>query len=329
MNPKITIALAAYNADKYIKETIYSLINQSLKNIEILIIDDASSDNTSKIVSKFASCDKRIKVITLVENKGLANARNLSLANAAGEYICFVDGDDIFHHRLFEEAYELAVKESSDLVLWDFKPFTNTNDLSKLDVDKSILKKDDAFDIDLLIKRPAFTHTKLIKVSAAKKLKVIFPIGLIKQDIPVHWLLILKIKNISILPKIYTYYRQHDNATSYKSDKRVLDIEKIMRIVRDLLLENNLWKNYSDLFLESQLNLLVGMYDVIDTKYKNDAIELIKKNLHNDQINYIYSQKSLRWRSRAFLKYLLGSKLSLLKYRIWHLFRNIYRKIKS
>lgn len=92
--PQISVLIAVYNTEKYLRECLDSLVNQSLKDIQIICIDDASTDSSGEILNEYASKDNRIDVIHFKENKGIAKARNAGLEIAKGKYTCFLDSDD-------------------------------------------------------------------------------------------------------------------------------------------------------------------------------------------------------------------------------------------
>lgn len=97
MSKKVSVITPAYNASEYIGETIESVLNQTYDNWEMLIVDDCSSDNTVEIVKNYAQKDSRIKLILHSQNQGVSAARNTALKEASGEYIAFLDSDDIWH----------------------------------------------------------------------------------------------------------------------------------------------------------------------------------------------------------------------------------------
>ena len=114
--PKISIIVPVYNVEKYLERCINSLRNQSLGDIEIILVDDFSSDLSPQICDKAAESDFRIKVIHKV-NEGAGKARNAALQIATGKYIGFVDSDDFIDRDMFKTLYEKAEKYGSDLVM--------------------------------------------------------------------------------------------------------------------------------------------------------------------------------------------------------------------
>ncbi len=110
-----SIILPVYNSEKYLGATIKSVLNQTYRNLEIIIIDDCSSDSSLNIIRKYASLDKRIKVIGLTVNQGCAVARNIGLKEATGDYIAFIDSDDLWMPDKLEK--QIAVLKNTDIGL--------------------------------------------------------------------------------------------------------------------------------------------------------------------------------------------------------------------
>ena len=115
MSPKITIVVSIYRSETYIRKCVDSIINQSLKEIEIILVDDGSSDRSGLICDEYAERDNRIKVIHK-ENGGDNSSRNAGLSAARGDYVGFVDGDDYVESDMYEVMYNVAIKEQVDIV---------------------------------------------------------------------------------------------------------------------------------------------------------------------------------------------------------------------
>lgn len=113
---KISVIVPIYNVEKYLKQCIDSLLNQTLKDIEIVLVDDGTKDNSGKIADEYKSKFDNIKVIHQ-ENGGLGPARNTGIDNATGEYIAFVDGDDWVQSDMYEKLYKIAKKTDCDIVV--------------------------------------------------------------------------------------------------------------------------------------------------------------------------------------------------------------------
>lgn len=325
----VSVTLAAYNVEDFLSDSLDSIVKQTYKNIEIICIDDGSTDATLDILKEFEHKDERMKVISNSSNNGLAYCRNLSLSEAKGEYIMFVDGDDVMSLDLIQKAVELAQKEQSDMVMWDYATFINNDELKAKACNQTTLNVNEFNSKEYLLRRPAFTWTKLIRTEKAEELGVHFPLGLTRQDIPVHWHLITKLEKISLLGEVLSFYRQQPGATTHQSDKRVFDLLKVMDITQAYLNKNNLFNTYEKLFLEMQINFMFGMYDKAQKDIRGEAMEIIHSTLTSAHWNYINSESPLRWQAREYFKMLNGSTISKVKYYVWKFTRNCYRALRK
>lgn len=119
MDSLISIIVPVYNTENYLEKCLYSLVNQTYKNIEIIIIDDGSPDNSMNIIQKFVLADNRVKVISQ-KNQGLSGARNTGMNNANGDYIMFIDSDDWIEIDTCEKAINASEKYNADVVFWPY-----------------------------------------------------------------------------------------------------------------------------------------------------------------------------------------------------------------
>lgn len=115
MKELISVIVPIYNVEKYLRKCVDSLINQTYKNLEIILVDDGSPDNCPKICDEYAKQDSRIKVMHK-ENGGLSDARNAGMNIATGEYISFIDSDDWIKSEMIEDMYNRMIEDNSDLV---------------------------------------------------------------------------------------------------------------------------------------------------------------------------------------------------------------------
>lgn len=121
MKPLVSVIVPIYKVEDCLARCLDSLCKQSLKHIEIILIDDASPDQCGRICEEYAVKDERIKVIHHSENKGLSAARNTGIANAFSDHLMFVDSDDYVHEDFCKDAYECAVNNEADLVMFRYQ----------------------------------------------------------------------------------------------------------------------------------------------------------------------------------------------------------------
>ena len=116
---KISVIIPVYNVEKFIEQSIKSVLNQTYKNLEIILVDDGSTDSSGSICDEYSKKDKRIKVIHQ-DNKGLSGARNSGLDIATGKYIMFLDSDDYFENNSCEILYSEIEKKQADYVIGNY-----------------------------------------------------------------------------------------------------------------------------------------------------------------------------------------------------------------
>lgn len=120
---KISIIVPIYNVEKYLKRSLDSLVNQTLEDIEIILVDDGSTDNSHKIAEDYKENYSNVLLVTK-ENGGLSDARNFGLQYASGEYIAFIDSDDYVESQMFERMYNLSENGRKKIIesnfLWEF-----------------------------------------------------------------------------------------------------------------------------------------------------------------------------------------------------------------
>jgi len=224
---------------------------------------------------------------------------------------------------------ECAEQNNSDMVMWDFTTFWKSSQIERKLPQSSVLKSQSTNDKISLLKRPAFAWTKLIRTEKARELKVEFPVGLTRQDIPVHWHLITSIDNISVLPERLSYYRQQPEATTHKSDSRLFDLATVMDKVGNYLMEAKLYNEYKNEYLRQQLGLLYGMVDFINQDLKAEAHGMLMSRLGEDQWTYIRGDNELSWQKCDFYLAMDGSTFAKLRRSLWLSARSIYRFLRK
>ena len=118
-NPLVSVVVPIYKVEKYLDRCVNSIVGQSYRNLNIILVDDGSPDRCPEICDQWAEKDSRIKVIHK-KNAGLGMARNTGMEHAAGDYVCFIDSDDYIHARTIETAVNTACRTCSEIVLWGF-----------------------------------------------------------------------------------------------------------------------------------------------------------------------------------------------------------------
>ena len=119
----VSAIMPVYNSEEYLEKTLDSLVNQTLREIEIICVNDASTDNSLEIINEYKKKDKRIKVINNQINMGAAVSRNTGLENASGKYVIFLDADDFFYPHMCKQSFETAENFKSDIVIFGYETY--------------------------------------------------------------------------------------------------------------------------------------------------------------------------------------------------------------
>lgn len=217
---KVSIITPTYNDEKYIVETIDSVLNQTHKNFELIIIDDNSLDSTVKIIERFN--DKRIKLIKNNVNKGAAYARNLGLKNSTGDYIAFLDGDDVWLPNKLESQLRFMISKKINFSCTDYEEIDENSN-----------------PINVKISAPdIITHKKLMHVSYIGCLTVMYkksiypdlqiPEGIKKRNDYALWLKLSEREDCYCFHKILSKYRRRKKSISSGSKVKLLSYHKDM-----------------------------------------------------------------------------------------------------
>ena len=170
---KISVVIPNYNNAIYLKRCLESVINQTFKDLEIICIDDKSTDNSLNILEDFAKKDKRIQLISLAVNGGVSNARNIALTKLTGEYVCFLDSDDYLESTSCEELYASIIKATSDLACGGHIKVNKDNKRISAWLPKKDVSMTPAKDIYEFTKHRNVTQ-KLFKVDIIRQNNLIF-----------------------------------------------------------------------------------------------------------------------------------------------------------
>lgn len=294
---KISILIPVYNAKDFLYDSIPSLLNQTFTDIELICVNDGSKDNSLEILNEFASKDSRVKVIDK-ENGGCGSARNRALEEVNGEYIYFFDPDDMIESNALELAYDMAVKNDSDLVIFKADIFDKDGISDRetfFNYNRTIDKKDFgnlSFDqIKRYVLKGGYAPwSKLYKkdlIDAYDDFK--FNLGLAFDDVPFHVKTMLRAKRISFINKFLYHYRV-DNVNSVNStSSNGFDVFTIIDIVEDILIKENRFKELKKEFNIFQTHhCLLYVISTDSEDYYRTTRERFKKIDRNCLNNNIY-----------------------------------------
>lgn len=321
MSYKISIIVPVYNVEKYLEQCLNSIINQTYKNLEIILVDDGSTDNSSDLCDLYAKNDKRIKIIHKI-NGGLSDARNVGLNVATGDFIGFVDSDDWIELDMYEIMLNAMLKSGSDIVsCGHFVEYKNKNykvsnenkEINNSNIVKNYYSENNVF---------YGVCMRLYKNFIWKDLQ--YPVGKLYEDVFVFLESFLKADKIFSISDCLYHYRQRKSSTMGKNfDKKQLDLieghNKNLKIISE---------KFPIFIAKAKKEILLGEKDVllkalnfsskdsfakdIILKFQND----IRKNLKFIIFSSLFSAKH---------KVVLG--LAALNLKLFNICVNIKRNI--
>lgn len=219
-NPKVSIIVPVYNVEDFIARCLNSLSKQTFKEIEILCINDGSTDSSPRILEKFSNRDQRIKIYTQ-KNEGLSAARNYGLENAKGEYVSFVDSDDWVSLNFIEKMYNAAKKNDADIAV---SGVVRTKKHKKTPIIKYLKEKVTDNYIEKLeicdIPTHCYVWNKLYKKQALIDSNITFAKGKIYEDILFTPFILFYTKKLVTVPGARYYYFRHKNTLVKKQSQK-------------------------------------------------------------------------------------------------------------
>lgn len=224
--PLVSIIIPVYNVEEYLRECVDSVINQTYKNLEIILVDDGSTDSSGRICDEYAATDNRISVIHQ-KNGGLSVARNTGIETSNGDYIYFLDSDDYIDPNTIESILEIEVTENSEIVFFDAVSFADTNDFKVTQnyIRKNTYKTDSGYNVFCeMTKRKEF-HSAVYLMFYTKEFiinnSLSFVPNILHEDMIFSFIALCKAKTVTQCKQAFYHrrYRKNSIMTSSKSKK--------------------------------------------------------------------------------------------------------------
>ena len=292
----VSVVVPVYNMESRIRKCLDSLVNQTLKDIEIIVINDGSRDKSIDIIRKYEKKYKNIKVVDR-ENKGISYTRNEGINLSTGEYIAFVDSDDYVELDMYEKMYNYMKKEKLDIVVCGWNSvkddsknpnYLNTINITSLNNNPKLVHQIDFGPCNKLFKRSLFNN-------------ITFPLNTKYEDLNTILKIFKKAKNIGYINECFYNYYVNSNGETKSIDNRVFDIFKILD---DILISFN--DENSKLKSEIDYLCISKLMDYIEIIAENKNVELalsfyrgtfkyLNKNIKNWRFKYLFTNnKSIK-----------------------------------
>lgn len=336
--PKVSIIVPVYNVEKYLKRCVDSLLNQTLKDIEIVLVNDASPDNSLKIMKDYEeNFSEKIKIIDSLVNLKQGGARNLGLTIATGEFVSFVDSDDWVEKELYEETYDEAIKSNSEIVFFDC---LITNDGVKgryfSMVDGKNMGMTDENKRKALILKPGSCWGKIIKRELLISNNILYPEGIFYEDNCQAHLPMLYVNKCSYLKKpFYNYFQGNLNSTTKLNNEKIFDRCTSAIILMDEVKARGKYELYKEEFdylfiyyyFTSTIMACICRFKKVEFLKINELNIYMVENFPDFRKNIYYKSKnSLLKKIKIFIIYRIP-RLGVIIYRPLTLIKNELKKI--
>lgn len=274
MNPTISIIIPVYNVEKYIHRCINSILNQTFKDFELILVNDGSTDNCGEICDFYGSIDDRVKVIHK-NNRGVSDARNRGIDIAKGNYISFVDSDDFIELDMYESMYKKIEEDNADICICGIREIKEDGNIIQQYIPSNINLKE-------IITR-AYPCNKLFNKELFKDNR--FKVGRYYEDLELIPKLYLDTNNITYIKEIKYNYVKRDGSITSKVDDKILDWLLSYVDLKKYMIEKDIFNKYKNEFNDSCIKFgKTYIYHL----YHYNIVSLIKKSKSiKQQLKYI------------------------------------------
>jgi len=285
---KVSIIVPIYNVEEYLRECLDSLVHQSLKQIEVLMVNDASSDSSGAIALEYVNKYKNFRLFNKEVNGGQSRARNYAISFAKGEYIAFLDGDDFVTNNAYKKLYDMTENGQRDIVVGNVKRFDSKGIYDSglhIKIFKENIKNTNITQNPELIYDTTSTN-KLFRMKFWKENELKFPEDVIYEDIPLTFFAHFKSKSTAILSDDIYYWRRRESTNKSATQQRT-DINNFYDRLNALkIVDNFIEKNVEDetlinykyfKWLDLDLKLYINILDQADNEYKRIFIQTVQE----------------------------------------------------
>ena len=291
---KVSVIIPVYNVEKYLDKCLDSVINQTFKDIEIICINDSSSDNSLNILEDYAKLDDRISIINNKENRGGGFSRNEGLKLVKGEYISFIDADDWVEINMLERTYNEAKRKNLDLLFFLAKNFDDyTGEIYETDYynfkcfensfDNKVFHPNEVK--DFIFRIAVSPWLKLYKKDLLDKSNAMFPEERVMHDNPFFYQVFLNANRVELIREYFYYRRRHNESLINMRPKWLLHIIPISNSIVNAFKENNQFNDYKVQVINRKLNIIRNQYENMGENYKKAFFKEIKKDFHKVEEN--------------------------------------------
>lgn len=281
-SPLLSIIVPVYNTEKYVSRCLETIINQSICDYEIIIINDASTDNSDKIIRNRISGLKNVKYYALKKNIGVGNARNVGIKNSSGQYIGFIDSDDWIDSSYYEIMVQSIINNNADICISGIK--TEIDDIyfpkyryeypfnTLIDGEFGLHSLTDMYNHDIRIS--PIVNNKIYRKSLIKDNKLQFDKSRRSQDNYFTFMVLVYAEKISLVNNtFYHYYQRTGSATHDFSKSYIDDYVFILDSLKKTLIQRNIFSDYEKEYISYTNRCITALINNLFSREQDERIQ--------------------------------------------------------
>lgn len=314
----ISVIIPVYNVQKYLEKCLNSVLNQTYKNLEILLIDDGSTDNSGKICEEYKLKDSRIKVLHKT-NGGLSSARNYGIEASKGIYITFIDSDDDIEEDYIEYLYKLLKKYHTKMSICSYNVIKNNKTNLGINLEEKLLSTEEC--LDNLLCEKGFTVSACAKMYEKNLFNnITFPLNKLCEDNGTTYKLIMKCPNIAYGNQAkYNYYIHNNSITTSSFNIKKLDLIELVDIMGEDIIKEypNLINSVEKKKSSARFSILRQILESKNRKEYNYIEKEIIKYLKNKKKKILNNPKSTKKDKIAIILLLINKNIFKIGWKIY------------
>ncbi len=290
--PKVSVIVAVYNSERYLRQALDSILGQTLKETEIIVVDDGSEDESLNILKEYEKIDSRIRVlVNEEESDGAASARNLGMKHATGDYLSILDADDFFEPDMLEKAYNKATDTNADVVIFDGYRY---DDINGVDLERNSILVRDRLPVRREVFAPEENDDNLFMMTLGAAWPALFAKEHVDRyglkfksfhhadDLEFVYMSLALARTIAVIPKRFVHYRVNIEGSQASMISRWPETAySAMLSLKDSLIEHGIYERYKTAFVRKAMHY-IAFY--IDNMITGESFSKLYRELRNGKL---------------------------------------------
>ena len=321
--PRISIIIPVYNVEKYLRQCLDSVVNQTLRDIQIICVDHSSKDDSRAILDEYAAGDSRIEIVHCDNtNGGPGQARNAAWPHIQGKYTYFVDSDDWLDLNLCEKAFERLEDTNADVVFFYWNEIADSNEKIRKTNNKNnhleTMPHSGVPASEYLNIQTFAPWNRIIKTTFLNQYKIRFPEGQLPEDCFYHWAVLVNDPKVEVIPEKLYVYRLRENSQMGLRGEYVANTVLVCSLIQNYLKSQGKYEIYRNKIAKDKIHFGYHVYHSVYFRYRDLVKKVILENLPEDDIAFLHEKRVVPNHIRDFYLALLGDPYAKMRNIFFH-----------